>query len=374
MKLFTLYVLTKIIVLILILNKYYLQEKIKIKSPILKQKSLKNKNSIPRNTIDISSIRSKFGLTCSKHKGCMDAADLIINNPAEYLLESKKFIECILKLVITVDDNIKKIVNDNDFNLLDYYDIIKIENVNKINCFVNYYYLLYNVFNWSLIAKDFKEQCLANQKNTGIQSIFDYDNDYLLKKKNKNLSRLFEIFEYINNYIYLNHKEFKKINYLFASYIPKNEIRNNKFLNINSSIENKPLYLFSPNLLNFSSDFLAELNHVKEEAKKSKAILFVLDSINVNFYGYRNLKKTAANYYYSIPYSTFKVSKIDINNKSEIKKIHDYELHFNLNNNAELKKLFKNINIIKLELTPIDNILNDNNKDVIFSVIDTIDK
>ena len=374
MKLFTLYVLTKIIVLILILNNCYSQEKINIKSSILKQENLKNKITITHKIINISSIRSKFGLTCYKHKGCKDAAGLIINNPKKYLTESIKLIKCILKLVITVDDNIKKIVNDNDFNLLDYYDIIKTENVDKLNCFVNYYYRIYSVFNWSLIAKDFKEECLTNKKDTKIQSIFDYDNDYSLKKKNKNLSSLFEIFEYINNYIYLNHKEYKKINYLFASYIPKNEIENNKFLNMNSSIKNKPLYLFSPNLLNFSSDFLAELNHVKEEAKKSKAILFVLDSINVNFYGYRNLKKTAANYYYSIPYSTFKVSKIDINNKSDIKKIHDYELHFNLNNNAELKKLFKNINIIKLELTPIDNILNDNNKDVIFSVIDTIDK
>ena len=367
MKLLSLHEFTKIILVVLVtLSSQCLQEK--IKTPVLNQKFTINKSPINDFTEKKSSIRSNLGLSCQKHKCCMKTAHDITNNLKKYESKFLKLVLCIFNKIKPNDKILQNIIKK-DFNFSLYIHIIKINNINKLQCFVNSYFELHKIFNWILIAKDLKEECLTilekvHENNDNNKNVFE--------QKKAELNQLFDIFEYMYSYISFEHKHLSSDKYLYGLYFPKN--KNNKILNMNNSVNNEITYLYSPNILRLSDSLLNVLSLLKTKAENSKVILFVIDKSNTYHNG-QNLDNIIGGYnYYTKPYSIFEVIKVDINNESKIENnFNDNELLNYLNKNIKNKKLRKNITIIKLKYKSNSKILQENKQNIIFSVLDTID-
>ena len=86
----------------------------------------------------------------------MKTAHNITNNLKNYEAKFLKLVLCILNK-LRPDNNILQDIIKKDFNFLKYYNIIKINNINKLQCFVNSYFELHKIIDWILIAKDLKK-------------------------------------------------------------------------------------------------------------------------------------------------------------------------------------------------------------------------
>ena len=359
MKPLSLHILTKItLIIILINNSLCLQEKIKFS--YLKRKTLMKQIEIIRNKMkESSNNKKKLGLTCKNHKDCKQAVNYLKYSFDIY----KQLFFCVKK-----NNSSNEILNKTDVKDLDlssFYELIIDINADKLDCFMELYYYSHYLIDWILIAKDLKNEFLTMFEKT--LHFLDYE-DVILEAKEMELNAIFKLINYIMSYISYEQKNYNKIGFLFSLYVPDN--KDNKLLKMESTIKKHKTYLHSPYPLKFDNNFLNVLKQVKEQAEISKVILIVIDTSYSEFNGHYYYNLDTAGYYFSSPFSTFTASKIDINDKEEIKK------YYGLNNNVKMEDLSHNIHIIKLE--PLhdnkkSNLKLDNN--VIFSVVDsTIDK
>ena len=276
-----------------------------------------------------------------------------------YLLE---LLSCILN-----DESLFKglkpfVYYDNrDIDYKNYLMIVKDEISDNKACAINTYFKLFDKINWFVIAKDFKETCIAEFKHKNLN----------ISKLETALNHVLEVFTYIIEYISKDSAKIKENNYLYGYYSPTNS--NNKILNLklNSNKSEACSYLYSPNPLLVSSDFLYILNHVKEVAKKSKIILFAIDNSKENCLGNPIEHLKAANYYLTKPKSAFIINKIDKKNKEILKTYFEDSSDLKNKDDVKIENLGQNIELVSLKcIKSYDILLKYTTKVVIYSVKD----
>lgn len=363
MKLLSLQILVKSLVILLLINNEFLQKKTELEKILNKEmKALINN-------------RNNFGLTCENNSRCIKAANNITFNlhSDPYKKSLIRLFKCIIHEEYYENGKSQSEIDYNNFYIFLYYEHIKDSNVDKLHCFLQSYHNLRDIVDWILIAKDFKQHCLKIYLKYLNEQKF---NKNLLHIKEIELDNFFDFFQYILIYIYKNFNIYNE-KYLFGIYTLDDNHKKykeyNKLFNIKNKINSRKIekYFYSPNPLEFSNDFSTVFKYAKDQAKKSKVIFFVLENNKNEFLGYLFNNLVAANHYYTVPYSTFKTSKIEIKCKKDFHAFnHKYNSDYK-NKFPKIKKLSKNITIIKLkQLYSYFDLTFPSYRNIIFSIMD----